>query len=217
MKGLIIKDFINLKKSMILFGVISILYFFIGTTSDNPYFFTGMLSVILAITTISLFAYDDMAKWDAYALTMPISKESIIQGRYLMMLLLTLIGAVLSSVLTVMINIYLKKNVLSEGLNSIGIGALGIILFMCIVIPFVIKLGVERARIIFIAMYLIPFIIIMLLNKVLANSYADIPEWLIKVGKLAISNVYIIAPLTVTLALIISYFISIGIYRKKEL
>jgi hypothetical protein len=88
---------------------------------------------------------------------------------------------------------------------------------MCIVIPFVIKLGVERARIIFIAIYLIPFIIIMLLNKVLANSYADIPEWLIKVGKLAISNVYIIAPLTVTLALIISYFISIGIYRKKEL
>lgn len=217
MKGLIIKDFINLKKSMVLFGIISVLYFFIGSSSDNPYFFTGMLSVLLAITTISLFAYDDLVKWDVYALTMPITKERIIQSRYLMMLLLTSIGAVLSSVLTIIINLYLKKNSLFDGLNSIGIGALGIILFLCIIIPFVIKLGVEKARIIFMAIYIVPFIIIMLLNKVLKNGYTDIPKWLVEILNLAISNIYVIAPMIVLLALVISYFISIGIFKKKEL
>ncbi|NLC17603.1 MAG: ABC-2 transporter permease, partial [Clostridiales bacterium] len=71
MKGLIIKDFINLKKSLKMFLIMSVLYFFIAINTDNPYFFTSMLTVLLAITTVSLFAYDDMAKWDVFALTMP--------------------------------------------------------------------------------------------------------------------------------------------------
>lgn len=77
MKGLIIKDFMNLKKSLKMFLIISVFYFFMAISTDNPYFFTSILTVILPITTISLFSYDDMAKWDVYALTMPFDRKKL--------------------------------------------------------------------------------------------------------------------------------------------
>lgn len=216
MKGLIIKDFINLRKSMIMFAIVTVAYFILGITSDNPYFFTGMLSVLLAITTISLFSYDDMAKWDVYALTMPLSKEKIIQARYLMMLLLALIGAVLSSVLTIVINIYLKKDMLLEGFKGIGIGTMVILAVLCTIIPFVIKLGVERARIILVIVYIVPFIVVMLIDKIVDSIKVEIPQWLVELVNVFVKNIFILAPLVVLLVLVISYSISLRIFNKKE-
>jgi len=216
MKGLIIKDFINLKKTLKIFVVISLLYFVIGITSNNPGFFSNILCAILAVTTISLFSYDDLAKWDVYVLTMPIKRETIIMARYIMMLLLALIGAAFSAVLTVASGLYLKKGIKDE-LIGIVLGTSLIILLLSIIIPFVVKLGVERARLILVAIYFIPVMVFMMLKQMFEKRSLEIPNWLIKTGNIAMKYIYIIIPLTLLLVLAFSYLISVRLYNKKEL
>lgn len=217
MKGLIIKDFINLKKSLKMFLIISVFYFFMAINTDNPYFFTSMLTVLLAITTVSLFAYDDMAKWDVFALTMPLDRRKIIQARYLTMLLLTLSGAALSAVLTVIISLYLKNDLSAEEFINIGYGSSAIIVILSTIIPFVIKMGVERARLIFVALYIVPFMIIMLVKKMVEKQDLAIPDWIKNLTGYVMKNLYIILPLAVLLVLLVSYSISVSIYKKKDL
>lgn len=217
MKGLIIKDFIILKKTMKMFLIISVLYFFIAISTDDPYFFTSMLTVLLAITTISLFSYDNMAKWDVYALTMPIDRRKIIEARYLTMLLLTLTGAAVSTVMTAVISLYSKNDLSAQNFINIGYASLAIILIMSIMIPFVIKMGVERARLIFVTVYIVPLILITLLKRMVEKQSLVIPDWLGNAAEVVIKNINIVGPVTVLLALLVSYYISLSIYKKKDL
>ena len=200
-----------------MFLIICIVYFIIGLTSDNPYFFVSLLSVMLAITPVSLYAYDEMAKWDVYALTMPLSREKIVRARYMTMLLLALIGAVIGSFLTILVSLFTKQDISMEGFSSIGYGSSVIIMILSISIPFIIKFGVERARVIFVALYILPFMIGLLIKKQMDKGGMEIPAWLIEAISFFKENVLIILPLAVLLVLLISYYISVSIYRKKDM
>lgn len=215
MKGLILKDFINLKKNAKIFGVVTVLYAVIAVFSGDTNFFSSLFTVMIAFLTISLYSYDEMAKWDSFALTMPVTKDDLVQGKYIMMLLLTLIGVIYGSVFTAVINVAVKANSIFYGFASIGAGAAIIILFYSITIPFITKLGVEKARLLFFAVYIIPFIVIMAVNNLVKDGLV-MPENLMNTLKFLIKYVYIIVPLVDAIALGISYRISVNIFRKKE-
>jgi len=216
MKGLMIKDFMNLKKNAKIFSVITLLYIFMAYMQKDASFFSGIFTMVFAILTLSLYSYDEMAKWDGYALTMPVSKENIVQGKYLMMLLLTAIGTTISVLFTVILNIVLKSDSAFTGLSACAIGAAVVILFYCVTLPFITKLGVEKARFIFFAVYLVPFLVIILARRVMDGVNATVPSLLIKIMHWVISNIAVILPIAVVIALTISYLISIRIYKKKE-
>ncbi|MGB4659263.1 MAG: ABC-2 transporter permease [Mobilitalea sp.] len=216
MKGLIIKDFINLKKNAKIFSVVTLLYIFMAYMQKDASFFSGIFTMVFAILTLSLYSYDDMAKWDSYALTMPVSKENIVQGKYLMMLLLTAIGTTISLLFTVILNIALKSDSAFTGISACAIGAAVVILFYSVTLPFITKLGVEKARFIFFAVYLVPFMIIILARRVLGGVNAKVPSILVKLMYVISSNMAIILPIVVIAGVAISYVVSIRIYRKKE-
>ncbi|HWT73414.1 MAG TPA: ABC-2 transporter permease [Mobilitalea sp.] len=216
MKGLILKDFINLKKNLKIFGGLTVLYGVMAIASDDTSFFSSIFVLLYAILTLSLYSYDDMAKWDVFAQTCPISKDNIVQSKYLMMLLLTLLGVVYGSLFTIIINIIIKSDSLLNGLQSIGAGTAIVILFYCIIIPFITKMGVEKARLILFAVYAIPFVIVLAMNKMLSNGDFVVPEMLIKLANTCMEYIYLIVPIVVIIALSISYGISVLIYQKKE-
>jgi hypothetical protein len=216
MKGLILKDFINLKKNIKIFGVLTVLYAAMAFTSGDSSFFSSIVTMLFAVLTLSIYSYDELAKWDPYALTMPVSKDNIVQGKYIMMLLLTLIGSLFSIAISILINLAVKADSMFAGITSCGIGAAIVILFYSVTIPFITKLGVEKARLIFFAVYMIPFLLIVFADKALNAIGLTIPKNLIDMAKFISNNIYIILPITVVVALGISYVISIRIYRKRE-
>jgi len=216
MKGLIIKDLINLKKNLKIMGGLSVFYGFMSFYSGDPSNFNAMFTMVFAILTISIFSYDDLAKWDVFAQTLPISKDNIVQSKYLMMLLLTLSGSVVSLFFTILINLALDKETSIVSIQGIGFGASIVILFYCIVIPFIIKLGVEKARLIFFAVYMIPFVIISWISKKIERGEFIIPKNIARIGSYFIDNLAFLLPLVLLIALSISYVISRNIYRKKE-
>jgi hypothetical protein len=216
MMGLLLKDFINLKKSIKLFVICGLLYGVMAYTSGDPTFFSTVIAVIFSILTLSLYSYDEMAKWDGYALTMPISKENMVQGKYLMMLLLTGIGAVAGILFSLVYFLLVGGDTPMKGIISCGVSAAVIILFYSITLPFITKLGVEKARIIFFAVYIIPFLIFFLVNKEIEKGTFTLPANLQNLINFSVKNAYILLPLIAITAIGISYLISIQIYKKKE-
>lgn len=216
MKGLLIKDFINLKKNFRIFGVLSLFYIFLAFTMKDADFFSSVFTMLFAILTLSLFSYDDMAKWDIYALTMPVSRESMVQNKYFMMLFLTLIGTVFSSLVSVALNIALKADSILVSVQNSLIGALIVILLYSIILPFIIKMGVEKARFIFFIIIFVPFAIISFVNTYMKNIDMDKLEKFSEIIRNLMKYSYIVLPLVGVFVLGISYRISVGIYRKKE-
>jgi ABC-2 type transport system permease protein len=216
MKGLILKDFINLKKNMKIFSVFILLYGFMAFTQKDASFFNSIFTLVFAFLILSTYSFDEMAKWDGYALTMPISKDNIIQGKYLMMLLLTFLGFSISMIITVVLNTILKKEDILVGWQVSGFGACLVILFYCITIPFITKLGIEKARLIFFAVYFIPFAVGYILNKAMQSGSVLLTDNVLNLARLALDYIYLLLPLFVMIALWISYTISVAIYQKKE-
>ncbi len=216
MKGLILKDFINLKKNVKIFAVLVVLYGFMAFTTSDVNFFSSMFTMMIAILTLSVYSYDELAKWDVYALTMPVSREGVVRGKYVIMLLLTLMGAVIGTLSTIVIKMIQQDKNLMSGLSGAWIGGAIVILFYSIALPFITKLGVEKARFIFFAIYLVPFAIFYFAGNAVKSGDFVIPEQLIRLGEKLVQNIAILAPLVLAFAVMVSYTISVNIYRKKE-
>lgn len=216
MKGLIIKDFINLRKNIKIFGILIILYAGMSLMTEDTSFFSSIITMLFAILTLTIYSYDDMAKWDVFALTMPITKDEVVQGKYFMMLSLTFLGSIVGLVYTVAINIIRHSSSIFKGVGIIGAGAAIVIFFYCIIMPFVTKLGVEKARLIFFMVYIIPFAIAIIISKLVVKSTPEMPEWFKNLVEFLVKYVYLLVPMIVVIALAISYTISIKLYRKKE-
>ena len=84
MKGLMIKDILNLRKNfkttLLVIGFFAIYAY----TSNNPSYMIAMVTLILSMMPLTSMAYDDMSKWDRYALAMPISKKDIVLSKYIL-------------------------------------------------------------------------------------------------------------------------------------
>ena len=216
MKGLILKDFINLKKNAKIFSVLTLLYAFMAFTSKDTSFFSTIFSMLFAVLTLSVYSYDEIAKWDVYALTMPVTKENIVMGKYIMMLLLSLLGTFVSVIFTVILNIALGNSDVFIGINNALIGAGIVIVFYSVVLPFITKLGVEKARLILFACYIVPFGIIYFVGKAVEDGKVIIPNSLVKFMKTLIEHGNLLGPLFIIIALGISFLVSVRIYSKKE-
>lgn len=216
MKGLLLKDFINLKKNVKIFSIFIVVYGLMAFMQKDSAFFSSVFTMLIALLTMTTYSYDEVAKWDGYALTMPVSKANMIQEKYLMMLLLTLIGTIINLLFTIAINTKLKSESLFSGMQVSLIGAAIVILFYCIIIPFITKLGVEKARYIFIAVYLIPFFFFVFVMKELKKMNIQIPKGLMQALNFTVQHINIILPVVAILGLYISYIISMRIYEKKE-
>jgi hypothetical protein len=146
---------------------------------------------------------------------MPLSRKSIIQSKYLIMLLLTLFGLVVNTIFTLILNTILKTELTMANIQSGLIGVAIVIFFYCIVIPIITKFGIERARIILMFVYFIPFLVGILINQ-LVKGKSQPPEGLIEVLNTLVKNIYVIVPIVLILSLGLSYYISKRIYEKKE-
>lgn len=216
MKGLIIKEFVNISKSFWVIGALIVFYGVIAIMTDSPSSFSGLFTLIFAMFMLSTYSLDEMAKWDSYALTMPISRDNIIQGKYLMMLILSFMGFLVNGAVLLGLNIATKTENLFNGIEiSVG-GVVVVIIFYSIIIPVITKLGILKARIYFIIIYMIPFLLGSLIFRKIEEGNSTPPEELVSFIELIIDKIYIIAPLGVMVALGVSYCLSIRIYRKKE-
>lgn len=151
MKGLIIKDFLNLKRHMLPMVLFLIIYFIISLTTKNSSFFTGVIMVFCAMLPITALSYDDRSAFTKYALTMPVSRNALVISKYVMSLILLATGTILG----ILNNIFIGNLSFFENLLSVVITMLMGCLMISISLPAIFKFGVEKGRFVMLGIVMI--------------------------------------------------------------
>ena len=205
MKGLIIKDVFALKSQGKLFLGLIIFYFIYAIALKNVTMLS-MITLLCVMLPITSMAYDERSKWDKYALSMPVSRKTIVLSKYLFSILLDIVGVIVVAVTSTMIVSFSNEmKIIEVLLMSVLFGAI-CILFVSVMLPILFKFGVEKARFLMLIIVLIP---------VLFGAFTP------KLGIAAPSEqtfkiLVCLSPVVLVAILFISIKISIYIYAKKE-
>lgn len=200
MKGLLLKDFYTLIKQVRFFLLVLLFMALLPGTSMAP--FVILYAVMLPV---SILGYDERAKWDRYAAMLPYTKKSIVLSKYIM----GYAGLILASLLTVTAHVVyanIKGSVPELGyFYEIGVLVCIALFYLAVHLPFMYKFGVEKGRLVFLALTAVVVFGLMYLSDKISKGLMLDPYDLLA---------YII-PVAIT-ANLVSIPVSIRIYEKKE-
>lgn len=211
MMGLMIKDCLALKKYSRTLVLIGGFYLIWGFAMNNSYMLGGMLTLLCSMMVLTSFYYDDNAKWDIYALTMPLTRRDLVTSKYLLSILLVVVGAILSLISTILL-LVLKKQPITQELYMTILALAGLAVFyQSVTIPLIIKVGVEKARIGMFAVFLVPTLIIFGISRLGIKKPSEaflhlLVKWLPWIGCISLFLLFVI-----------SYYISIYFMEHKEI
>ena len=213
MKGLILKDLLNLKKAIKTMLIVGIAYSIFFSTVQ-PTFLTGILTLLFSMQSLSSFSYDEYAKWDSYALTFPISRKDLILSKYILFMIFPIIGSVLSIILSTIIGLF-KQTLMVEEIFASAMGFLfSMEILFLIILPLIFKFGIERGRIMITVVSFSIFGILFLVIKLI--QALNLPF-------LSLEQIYALTPIIPWIALVmvaliayLSYQVSLRIVEKKE-
>lgn len=201
MKGLLVKDFLLMIKSkkVILFML------FIGIVGgiNDISFATGYILMVLAILSLSTISYDEANHGLKTLFTLPISKSDYVKEKYLFSLIITGIGFALVAIL----NCFSKS-----GFMETFIIVSTALLLLALSLPFQLKEGNEKGRIVLFVVVFGCTFLFAFLNQFFSEFFESMEETLNALDPTMFSVGLLI---TSIILYIISMMISIRIYNKK--
>ena len=201
MFGLILKDFVTLKKTLFLYFIIAVCYAVLALLSNTAAGFMGIVIFFATMIPIASKTYDESARWDRYVLTMPLPRAKIVFSKYFLGLICLIPAIILSFLIGMLGKIDFFENIVV--CSTLTVFAL---LIMAIDIPIVYQLGSERGRIVSMLVFFAPAMLIYIFAKM------DIAMQVIE----KIQTLWIWILITVLLVSVLSIFLSIHIYKRKE-
>lgn len=203
MKGLLLKDLLSLKKQGKFLGLLFVFYLVMALNSDNPYLFLSIVSIMTVMLTMTSMAYDERSHWERYALTMPLARNTIVFSKYILALILV-IGADFLSFLLLML---MKKTDFIESILYTFAMMGASLIFISLILPILFRYGVEKGRLLMMAILFTPTIIIVLGSR-MGLTLPELPQ----VKPLFVGILLSGAILMIVLS---SLAISIKIYQRK--
>ncbi len=210
MIGLLLKDIYTMRQYVKTLLFMLVFFAVISAGLDNPAtFFEGFIILMSMMLTISSFSYDDLAKWDRYALTLPVSRKEIVAGKYLLSIVLCVAATVISFLISAII--LTVKPVEGFGLTEQLFATAAIVsiafFFTGILLPLTFKFGVEKSRILMFVIFAAPSAAVIALDKL------GIPM----PTEASLMSFLKLLPLIVILLYYLSYRLSVRVFSKKEL
>ena len=208
MLGLIKKDLLMIKGNLrqaILFLVVFII---LALQENNIIVIVPVfVSMMIFMTT---FSYDEYNKWEAYAISLPVSRKNIVKAKYFASIILWAIAPLVTAVITVVMGIFEQNINYSEMIGMILGCVFSIVLLEALMFPLIFKFGVEKGRI---GVFIGVFVIAALLGFIFTGIDLENANGFIEFFN---NYYYILIPLVAVILMVISYFVSKKIYLKKE-
>lgn len=202
MKGLILKDLINLRRQGAIILVLLAFYAVIAVSSHDTSLLSGMIAVLAGLLPVTAISYDERAHWEKYALTMPVSRAQLVISKYLLGVIFCAVAFAVTLISDLLLNTYSLSDSVFLSLIFAGIG----IVFMSLMLPVLFRFGVERGRFILFIILLAPTLLALLFSR----------------GKISFSEEQLFSVLKYTalpgvlILFCLSILISLRIYRGKE-
>ena len=204
MKALLRKDlytaFISLRSVFLIMAVFAAVTIFVPNTG----FYIPYLVVLPGTLASTLINLETREKWNMCAMTLPVSRRTIVTERYVCTLLMVLCGALVGGVC---LALRILRGFEDAGFfESLAMCLAAGLLVPSVTVPMAYKFGAEKGR------YLVMFLIIGVMIGLMALSGEDLqmsalPVWLSPWTLLPVMGVVYAA----------SWYVSAGIYEKKEI
>ncbi len=213
MLGIMKKDFLLIKKQLLIVVGIMVFYVIImGSGKSYDYqvgLFGGYTVAFMAILPVTMLGYDEKYKWGRYSSAMPISRRETVMSKFLSMMLLILAMDVVFGIYSAITGI---KSV-TAALIVVGILALTI---SSIILTLAYKFGTDKARFIFFALI---FAIMIVLVPITGNrlTIADISDIAVLAGGVSKTTVIGTVAAIGMLIYLACIAISVHIYSNKDL
>lgn len=201
MKGLLIKDWKTLLKQTKVMLTMMALFACVPST-----YMSAFALFYAAMMPITALAYDERAKWDELAAMMPYTVKSIVGSKYVLGLTLVLPVLALSMLSRLIVH---SAPIVSEDTMSLLITACLSLILMAIDLPFMFHFGVEKGRLI----YILLTCAFVLAGVNYAGKLADMVS---SFETAMVTTVPLLLLAAAAVALLISYAISVQIYRTRR-
>lgn len=209
MKSLVLKDLIMLKNYARTLLIMIAFFTIVTFTNDDVSFLSGMIILILAMVPITSFSYDQNSKWDLFSQTLPVSRKQLVCSKYILGLIAIGSGTLLALLLNITMLSFKKLAINTSELVGVNMMIACVsILYLSIIIPLVYQFGVERSRLISIAVLAVPSLLFVGLTEIgVSFSFLDAMSLGVLVG---------ISSLITVCVLFISVSVSVHIYSRKD-
>ncbi|HJK21231.1 MAG TPA: ABC-2 transporter permease [Methanocorpusculum sp.] len=214
MNGLLYKDLLNLTPTLkyLVFMALIFCVVFIPLGNELPvYIILIMFGALLPTTAIS---FDTAARWDKYAVSLPVTRREIVAARYQLMVGGICVAGVISLIIAVAMMILMPgEGIFLPYFSPLMLMVLFVacgLLLGSIALPLTLKFGVEKMRYIIMVIALTPVVVIFGMS-----FFADLSG--ITPTDPVLMPVIIGVLFAVTaLFVYVSFWLSVRIYAKKE-
>ncbi len=222
MKGIFLKEMYLLRslwKSWLFVAGIMALN---GIAAGNMGLMFATITFIGVMCTMTAFGYDSSSHWDAFALSLPVTRRQMVLCRYGVGLAsMGLVSAALLPLSLLILALNEKADPLEMAVSFGSCLAVGLIL-LAVLVPVIYKFGVEKARYLYVALIGAVGVLIYGLLKMYEKIDTALPgtgglagtvEWFSQRGA---GFWAVLAVVAAVLAMALSYLASVKIYSKKE-
>ncbi len=207
MSGLILKDFLSLRRYIKSAGIFLLIYNILFIATNQTSIAVIVTVYLLANLPISVFAYDESSHWDLYARSLPLSHKQIVLSRYLTAGISLAAGILIGTVIfCVDIALHsVSENAVAAAGTIIGT-AFSSMFVQLLTIPLIYRFGVQRGRIFLLVGFAILF----------AAAVVSVPFLKLCLSYVPAAVVSGAAAILILLAgAVISYRVSCHIYERN--
>ena len=214
MIGLLKKEYYLMEGQMKSWLIVAVFCFFYSYFMNEDSFLFMLIILIGIMSTMTVFSLDKACGWDTYAISLPLTRKEIVEARYLFAFLID-IGVSLACCLLMLLRGLMNGGVnIPESLHSLFQILLVTILMQLLLFPVIYKLGVEKARFVYMAVFICLSLGVLGLSQlddngaVLAGIRIN-AEKIMQYGEIA-------AVILAAAGLFLSLWLSVHIYEKQE-
>lgn len=168
MKGLIVKDLMvagrQIRTALVIVLFYAVLFW------RNAAVLVGLMSLMCMMTVVSSFSYDEASRFISYAAALPVARRTIVRAKYALGFGMLALGAGGSALLTMLVGVLAGGLAPLEALGAAAGCTLAMGFVLCLTLPLMFRLPVERARVFMTLAMIVPTLLIVTLMQV-----ADVP------------------------------------------
>ncbi|KGR81372.1 ABC-2 transporter permease [Lysinibacillus boronitolerans] len=205
MVGLILKDLMTIQRQMKAQAFVLVFLLVMAIFMQQSSMLLAIIVFIVTIQAITALSYDEQSKWDKYANTLPISKADIVFSKYILSVMLMIIGLVMALPILFFINFFTNNE--TEFFLTFNLIVTLALCSLAVLLPIYIKFGSIKGRIVLIALCFIPGF----LTGMFKEYIPDMPQTF-----LYLKQYVYLTPFGGLLLLCLSSLVSTAIYKRKE-
>lgn len=208
MTALILKDIATLKKTLLLSITLCIALVVYGVYENEIFMIPLICTMMPLILTAIAFGYDTKSKFEQFAFSMPIKKSSFVLSKLFFAFVFGLFGSV-----CLFVQLVIKSEMSIDNIIFISLITLvASVLISAIQLPFILKYGAEKGRLIMVITYFTVFALSSFF-KAKSDLMTNVVEFFLKNSRVMI----FLGIVFVSIVIIgIAIKISILIMEKKE-